>query len=81
MKKPIILLAALALSSCAPPQPIVIAEKTIKQPPSAPEAPALADDELRLPDMTILPVDEDLRSMAPLKKDSNATIISRPPTE
>jgi hypothetical protein len=81
VKKTIILLAALAHSSCAPPQAIIIAEETIKEPSGVPEKPALVNDGLRLPDMTKLPDDNDLRSMVPLKKDSNATIISRPPTE
>ncbi len=84
MKNPTILLAALALASCAPPKAIVIAEAPKKDAviaPAAPEKPALADDGLRLPDMTTLPDDNDLRSAAPLKKEGDATIIASPPTE
>lgn len=84
MKNPTILLAALALASCAPPKAIVIAEAPKKEvviAPAAPETPALADDGLRLPDMLVLPDDTQLRSVAPLKKDGDATIITSPPTE
>ena len=84
MKNPIILLASLALASCAPPKAIVIAEAPKKEvviAPAAPEIPALADDGLRLPDMLTLPDDTQLRSVAPLKKDGDATIVTSPPTE
>ena len=84
MKSPTILLAALALASCAPPKAIVTPEapkKPVSAAPAAPEKPALADDGLRLPDMLTLPDDTQLRSTAPLKKEGDATIIARPPTE
>lgn len=85
MKNPTILLAALALASCAPPKAIVIAEAPKKEvviAPAAPANPALADDGLRLPDdMLALPDDTQLRSVAPLKKEGDATIIATPPTE
>jgi hypothetical protein len=84
VKNPTILLAALAFASCAPPKAIIIAEAPKKEPviaPPKPEPPALADDGLRLPDMTVLPDDNDLRSVAPLKKDGDATIIATPPAE
>jgi hypothetical protein len=85
VKRPIILLAAFALASCAPPKAIVIAEAPIEPVatiPTAPANPALADDGLRLPDdMLALPDDNQLRSAAPLKKEGDATIITSPPTE
>ncbi len=85
MKNPTILLATLALASCAPPKAVVIAEPPKKEvviAPAAPEIPALADDGLRLgDDMLNLPDDTQLRSVAPLKKDGNAKIIISPPTE
>lgn len=84
MKNPTILLAALALASCAPPQAVVIEEAQKKQQPAAPaepEKPALADDGLRLPDMLTLPDENQLRSAAPLKEEGEATIIATPPTE
>jgi hypothetical protein len=84
VKNPIILLAALAFASCAPPKAIVIAEAPKKDAviaPAAPETPALADDGLRLPDMLVLPDETQLRSAAPLEKEGDATIITSPPTE
>jgi hypothetical protein len=84
VKNPVILLSALALASCVPPKAAVIPEvpkKTVIKAPVAPEKPALADDGLRLPDMLTLPDDTQLRSTTPLKKEGDATIIARPPTE
>lgn len=84
MKSPTILLAALALASCAPPKAIVTPEapkKPVSAAPATPERPALADDGLRLPDMLTLPDDTQLRSVAPLEKEGDATIITSPPTE
>lgn len=84
MKNPLILLAAIALASCAAPKAVVVAEapkKKVVTAPAAPEEPALADDDLRLPDMLTLPDDTQLRSAAPLKKEGDATIITSPPTE
>lgn len=84
MKNPVILLSALALASCAAPKAAVIPEvpkKPVIKAPVAPEKPALADDGLRLPDMLTLPDDTQLRSTAPLKKEGDATIIARPPSE
>lgn len=87
MKKNIILLAFLALASCATPKAVVVGEAPLKQPsavtPPAPEKmpPALANDGLRLPDMLSLPDDNQLRSTAPIKNDGNATIITSPPSD
>lgn len=84
MKKPVILLGVFALASCVPPKASMIAEvptKPVVIAPAAPEKPAIADDGLRLPDMLTLPDDTQLRSTAPLKKEGDATIIARPPTE
>lgn len=84
MKNPVILLAALAFASCAPPKAIVIEEAPVEKTPpaAAPEKPAaLADDGLRLPDdILALPEDSQLRSAAVPEK-SEATIIASPPTE
>jgi hypothetical protein len=87
VKKPVILLAALALASCAAPKAIVVEDAPKKQQPgAAPATPvekpaALADDGLRLPDMLTLPDDNQLRSTAPTKKDGEGTIITSPPTD
>lgn len=87
MKNPVILLAALALSSCAPPKAIVVEEAPKQlQPAAKPSAPvekpaATADDGLRLPDMLTLPDDDQLRSTAPTEKDGDATIITSPPSD
>ena len=84
MKNSVILLSALALASCVPPKVAAIPEvpkKPVVNAPVAPEKPALADDGLRLPDMLTLPDATQLRSTAPLKKEGDATIIARPPTE
>lgn len=86
MKNPLILLAAIALASCATPKAVVVEETgKKKQPASAPAPPetpaALADDGLRLgEDWLTLPEDTQLRSTAPIK-DGNATIITRPPSD
>lgn len=88
MKKTIILLASLALASCATPKAVVIEQAPLKQPsavtPDATEKklPALANDGLRLPDdMLALPDENQLRSSAPIKGQGNATIITSPPKE
>jgi len=87
VKNPVILLAALALSSCAPPKAIVVEEAPKKQErATATAAPvekpaATADDGLRLPDMLTLPDDDQLRSTAPTEKDGDATVITSPPSD
>lgn len=84
MKPPIILLAALAVASCAPAKVIVIPEppkKDVLITPAAPITPALVDDGLRLPDMLTLPDDNQLRSAPTFKKAGDATIITSPPIE
>ncbi len=88
MKNTFILLAAIALPSCAAPKTAVLEEVPKKQQPPAPapapvEKPAtLADDGLRLPeDMLALPDDSQLRSTAPSEKSGTAPIIIRPPED
>ena len=85
MKNTLILLAAIALASCAAPKAVVVAEAPKrKQPAAAPaETPiAHADDDMRLPeDLLALPEDSQLRSSAPISKDGDATIITSPPSE
>lgn len=84
MKNPLILLASIALASCAAPKAVVVAEAPKTKRPAAPaETPiALADDGMRLPEnLLALPEDNQLRSSAPINKDGGGTIITSPPTE
>lgn len=88
MKNPAILFLAAGLASCAAPKAIVIEEAPIEKQEAVasipqPAQPTLpANDGMRLPeDLLSLPDESQLRSAAPVPKDGDATVITRPPQE
>lgn len=87
-----LILAALALLSCAAPKAIVVQPAPQPKNPTAaaepgvpePEVPSPADDGIRLPDMLAMPDDGEFRATsptAPKAGSDTSAVIARPPTD